>query len=102
MSQRFRITRTMQENIAEPAITLEECKNYFASKADFTYSETFTVKGPESTMTINGDFFMWKLGESEIPFRLYSGDLYVAVPHEAIAAKMLEVASDLRADVVEG
>lgn len=102
MNQRFRITRSMQDNNPEPAISLEECKDYFASKADFMYSDTFSVKGPESTMTINGDFFMWKLGEVEIPFRLYSGDIYVAVAHEAVVPLMLEIATDLRADVVEG
>lgn len=102
MNQRFRITRSMQENIAEQAITLEECRDYFATKSDFTYTEVFTVKGPESTMSIKGDFFMWKHGELEIPFRLYMGDIYVAISNEAIVPRMLEIASDLRADVVEG
>lgn len=102
MNQRFRITRSMQENHAEPAISLEECKDYFATHSDFAYSQTFTVKGPDSTMTINGDFFMWKLEESEIPFRLYSGDIYVAVSHEAVVPKMVEIATDLHADIMEG
>ncbi|WP_150271857.1 hypothetical protein [Paenibacillus tepidiphilus] len=102
MNQRFRITRSMQENNTEPYISLEECKEYFAAKADFSYSDTFTVKGPESMMTINGDFFMWQLGDAQIPFRLYSGDLYVAVAHEAVVPKMVEVATDLQADIVEG
>ncbi|MNN90127.1 hypothetical protein D3C81_2080290 [compost metagenome] len=53
-------------------------------------------------MTIDGDFFMWRLGDAEIPFRLYMGDLYVALSTEAIVPKMLEIATDLRADVVEG
>lgn len=102
MNQRFRITRSMQENNAEQAISLDECKQYFASKPDFTYSQVFTVKGPESTMSIDGDFFMWKQGDIEIPFRLYMGDLYVAISNEAIVPKMIEIATDLRADVVEG
>ncbi|GIP26584.1 hypothetical protein J23TS9_17140 [Paenibacillus sp. J23TS9] len=102
MNQRFRITRSMQENNAEQAISLDECKQYFASKPDFTYSQVFTVKGPESTMSIDGDFFMWKQGGIEIPFRLYLGDLYVAISSEAIVPKMIEIATDLRADVVEG
>ena len=102
MNQRFRITRSMQENITEQAITLEECKEYFATKPDFTYTEVFTVKGTESTMSIKGDFFMWKHEDLEIPFRLYMGDIYVAVANEAVIPKMLEISSDLRADVVEG
>ncbi|MNW64974.1 hypothetical protein D3C74_433110 [compost metagenome] len=92
----------MQDNHAEQAISLEECKQYFASQPDFTYSQVFSVKGPESIMTIDGDFFMWRLGDAEIPFRLYMGDLYVALSTEAIVPKMLEIATDLRADVVEG
>ncbi|GGF91422.1 hypothetical protein GCM10010912_40540 [Paenibacillus albidus] len=102
MNQRFRITRSMQENNAEQSISLEECKPYFASKSDFTYSQVFTVKGPDSSMSIEGDFFMWKHGNVEIPFRLYMGDLYVAISNEAIVPKMIEIATDLRADVVEG
>lgn len=102
MSQRFRITRSMQETTAEQGFTLEECKDYFASQPDFTYSQVFIVKGPESTMSIEGDFFMWKHGEAEFPFRLYMGDIYVALSTEAIVPKMLEIATDLRADVVEG
>ncbi|WP_211746240.1 hypothetical protein [Paenibacillus sp. Marseille-Q4541] len=102
MNKRFRITRSMQENNAEQTISLEECKQYFASKPDFTYSSVFTVKGPESTMTINGDFFMWKQGDVEIPFRLYMGDIYVAISNDDIVPKMIEIATDLRADIVEG
>ncbi|WP_379127387.1 hypothetical protein [Paenibacillus sp. sgz500958] len=102
MSQRFRITRSMQEHSMEPIISLEECKDYFASKPDFTYSQVFTVKGPESTMSIDGDFFMWKHGDVDIPFRLYMGDLYVAITVEAVVPKMIEIATDLRADIIEG
>ncbi|MBJ6362619.1 hypothetical protein ACFOQM_15275 [Paenibacillus sp. GCM10012307] len=100
MNQRFRITRSMQET--EQTISLEECQHYFASKPDFTYSQVLTVKGPDSTMSIEGDFFMWKLANAEIPFRLYMGDLYVAISTEAIVPKMIEIATDLHADVVEG
>ncbi|WP_340023478.1 hypothetical protein MHI24_31415 [Paenibacillus sp. FSL K6-1096] len=102
MSQRLRITRSMQEENAEQAITLEECKQYFAGKPGFRYSEVFTVKGPESTMSIDGDFFMWSHEGAEYPFRHYMGDLYVALSVEAIIPVMLEVAADLRADVAEG
>ena len=102
MNQRFRITRSMQENLVEPALTLEECKEYFASQPDFTYSQVFTIKGPESTMSIDGDFFMWQASTIEVPFRLYQGDLYVAISNEAVVPKMIEIATDLRADIVEG
>lgn len=59
MSQRLRITRSMQEENAEQALTLEECKRYFAAKSGFSYSQVYTVQGAESTMSIEGDFFMW-------------------------------------------
>ncbi|MDK8191077.1 hypothetical protein QP794_13365 [Paenibacillus sp. UMB7766-LJ446] len=102
MNQRFRITRSMQENNAEQSISLEECKQYFSSKPDFAYSTVLTVQGPESVMSIDGDFFMWKYEDLQIPFRLYMGDLYVAIVNEAVVPQMIEVATDLRADVVEG
>ncbi|MNC75985.1 hypothetical protein D3C75_1276180 [compost metagenome] len=92
----------MQQDHAEQAITLEECKPYFAAKSDFIYSPVLTVKGPESTMSIDGDFFMWRYEGMEFPFRWYMGDLYVALSTEAIVPVMLEIATDLRADVVEG
>ncbi|RTE04349.1 hypothetical protein [Paenibacillus whitsoniae] len=99
MSQRYRITRSFQKN--SPAISLEECKQYFADKTDFTYTPVFTVRG-ETTMSIEGDFFMWSVGGVQIPFRHYQGDLYVSGTNEAVIPKMLEVASDLMADVAEG
>lgn len=102
MNQRFRITRSMQPNAADQEISLDECQVYFSSKADFTYQTVLTVKGEDSTMSIDGDFFMWKHGEALIPFRHYMGDLYVAVSHQEIVPLMIEIATDLRADIVEG
>ena len=102
MNQRFRITRSMQEDNLEPSISLEECRLYFASKPDFTYSQVLTIQGAESIMSIDGDFFMWKHNDSEIPFRLYMGDLYVAISNEEVVPKMIEVATDLQGDIVEG
>ncbi|MGF9696080.1 hypothetical protein [Paenibacillus sp. MABNR03] len=102
MNQRFRITRSMQEQNVEQSITLEECKEYFASQPDFTYAQVLTVTGTESTMSIDGDFFMWKHDNTEVPFRLYSGDLYVAISSEAVVPKMIEIATALQADIVEG
>ncbi|MDT9717502.1 hypothetical protein QVE09_01235 [Paenibacillus sp. ClWae2A] len=102
MNQRFRITRSMQESNVEQSISLEECKLYFESQPDFTYSPVLNIVGAESTMTIEGDFFMWDLEGAQIAFRLYMGDLYVAISNEAIVPKMIEIATDLRADIVEG
>lgn len=56
MNQRFRITRSMQENPVEQSISLEECKDYFASQPDFSYSRELIIQGAESTMSIEGDF----------------------------------------------
>ncbi|MBT2282631.1 hypothetical protein J7E78_03645 [Paenibacillus polymyxa] len=102
MNQRFRITRSMQDSHAEQSITLEECKLHFESQPDFTYSPVLNIVGAESTMTIEGDFFMWDLEGAQIAFRLYMGDLYVAISNEAIVPKMIEIATELRADIVEG
>jgi len=102
MSERYRITREFQDPPGERSITLEECKQYFASKPDFEYSSVFTVKGPGATMSIDGDFFMWSYGDLKIPFRHYMGDVYVAVTNEAVVPKMIEVASELHADLTEG
>lgn len=100
MSQRYRITRSLQVNDnTEAVISLEECKQYFASKSDFTYTSVFTITGA-TTMSIEGDFFMWSYGDSKIPFRHYQGDIYVSGTNEAVIPRMMEVASDLRADIV--
>lgn len=102
MNKRYRITRALQEDGgAAQSISLEECKQYFESQADFTYSSTFTVVGSTS-MTIEGEFFMWSYGDGKIPFRYYEGDIYVSGTNDAVIPRMLEVASELRADVVEG
>ena len=73
MNQRFRITRSMQESNAEQSISLEECKLYFESQPDFTYSPVLNIVGAESTMTIEGDFFMWDLEGARIAFRFLHG-----------------------------
>ncbi|UVI29418.1 hypothetical protein [Paenibacillus spongiae] len=102
MSQRYRITRALQENgDSAQTMSLEECKQYFASQPDFAYSSVFTVTGA-TTMSIEGDFFMWSYGDTKIPFRHYQGDIYVSGTNEAVIPRMLEIASELRADVVEG
>lgn len=102
MSQRYRITRAFQESAhLAQTISLEECKQYFMSKPEFTYTPVFTVTGSTS-MSIEGDFFMWSCGDTKIPFRHYQGDIYVSGTNEAVIPKMIEVASELKADVSEG
>ncbi|TVY07620.1 hypothetical protein [Paenibacillus cremeus] len=105
MSQRYRITREFRENSGKDAqpqtITLEECKQYFAFKPDFSYTSIYTVTG-QTTMSVEGDFFMWSLEEAKIPFRYFQGDIYVLGTNEAVIPMMLEVASELGADVAEG
>jgi hypothetical protein len=102
MSQRYRITRTLRDlGASEQVISLEECRQYFASQPDFAYSSVFTVKG-ETTMSIEGDFFMWTYGDIQIPFRHYQGDIYVSGTNPAVIPKLMEVASYLEADVMEG
>ncbi|NBD23157.1 hypothetical protein [Paenibacillus glycinis] len=101
MSQRYRITRELNENGEPKTITLEECMLYFGAKPEFSYTPVFTVTGP-TTMSIEGDFFMWSHGEAKIPFRHYQGDIYVSGTNEAVIPKMMEVAGDLEAAVTEG
>jgi len=102
MSQRYRITRALQENgNLEQTISLDECKQYFSSKADFTYTSVYTVTGSTS-MSIDGDFFMWNYIDTQIPFRYYQGDIYVSGINEAVIPMMIEVASELIADIQEG
>lgn len=101
MSQRYRLTRTLHENESSAKIiSLEECKQYFASKPDFTYTSVFKVVGT-TTMSIEGDFFMWSYGDIQIPFRHYEGDIYVSGTNQAVIPKMIEVASELGADILE-
>ncbi|SFF31766.1 hypothetical protein SAMN04487969_12548 [Paenibacillus algorifonticola] len=100
MSKRYRITRALQNNNSSAlTISLEECKQYFASKPDFSYTSVFTVTGA-TTMSIEGDFFMWSCGEATIPFRHYQGDIYVSGTNDVVIPKVIEVASELVADVV--
>ncbi|WP_281889311.1 hypothetical protein [Paenibacillus sp. YYML68] len=104
MSRRYRITRAFQHSEGpQSVISLEECKQYFAAKPDFEYTAVYKVRGADgTTMAIEGDFFLWSYGEVRIPFRHYEGDIYVSGANEAVVPMMLEVASELVADVAEG
>ena len=102
MSQRFRITRAFQENDnSAQTISLDECKRYFTSKTDFSYTSVYMVTGSTS-MSIEGDFFLWSYGDKKIPFRHYQGDIYVSGTNEAVIPKMIEVAGELGADILDG
>ena len=102
MSKRYRMTRTSQgSGNSAQTLSLEECKQYFSSKPDFSYKSVFTVTGSTS-MSIEGDFFIWGYGDIKIPFRHYQGDLYVSGTHEAVIPMMLKIAEELKANVMEG
>lgn len=102
MSTRYRITRNTDGNNPDKVMSLDECKSYFATQPDFVYAEQYSFRSADTTMTIQGDFFLWQPGEVTIPFRYYEGDLYVAVSHEVIFQKMLEIAGQLNAQYIEG
>lgn len=102
MNTRYRITRDIDGNQPEKAMTIEECKQFFASQDDFIYSDQHQVRSTDTIMTIPGHFFMWHIGEATIPFRFYEGDLYVAVSHEIIFQKMVDIAEQLHAQFIEG
>ena len=101
MNPRYRITRN-PEGDSTGRLTLEECTAFFSEQPDFLYTKTYTVQSGGTTMTVEGDFFMWQVAGGQVPFRLYEGDLYVAVSHEVIYQKMLEIAEALGAQYVQG
>ncbi|HIW33210.1 MAG TPA: hypothetical protein IAA29_10530 [Candidatus Paenibacillus intestinavium] len=102
MNTRYRITRNLDSDQCDKAISLHECKLFFGEQADFTHMEQYSSRSGETVMTIKGEFFMWQVGEVQIPFRYFHGDVYVSVSHEIIYHKMLEVAAGLNAQYIEG
>ena len=52
----FELPDPCKNSNAEQSISLEECKLYFESQPDFTYSPVLNIVGAESTMTIEGTF----------------------------------------------
>lgn len=102
MNPRYRITRNPSGDQPEHAMSLDECKAFFEQQPDFMYAEEYATRSAEAVMTIKGDFFMWQVGGTQIPFRYFDGDVYVAISHEIIYQKMLEVAEGLSAQYVEG
>lgn len=102
MNPRYRITRNANGDHSEFSISLNECKAFFSQQPDFVYAEEYAVRSAETVMTIPGDFFMWQVGGAQVPFRYFEGDLYVAISHEIIYSKMIEVAQGLSAQYIEG
>lgn len=102
MNTRYRITRNLHDEQCENTISLAECKAYFSTQADFAHAEEYSVRSNETVMTIKGEFFMWQVEGTQIPFRYFEGDVYVSVSHEIIYHKMLEVAEGLKAQYIEG
>jgi len=102
MNTRYRITRNLQDDQSENIISIEECKMFFAKQADFEHREEYSSRSGDTVMKIKGEFFIWQLGEVQIPFRYFDGDVYVSVSHEIIYHKMLEVAEGLNAQCIEG
>ena len=101
MNKRFKITKLDEQQ--NPTITLEQCKEYFATLPDFTYEDAFISKNKEGvTMTIKGDFFMWQIQDVSFPFRLFDGEIYVAVSHPIILEKVEQIATYLQAEYIEG
>ncbi|WP_411347983.1 hypothetical protein [Paenibacillus sp. WLX2291] len=103
MSYDLHITRAQEfyESTKYP-ITLEELQHYFAGQDDFSYQKEITSGGGPFTISMEGNFFVWKTEEDEIeiPFRYFDGRLIVSGGDEWVVPKMKEIASALNAYVV--
>lgn len=100
MNKRYKLTRLDDSN--QPLLTLDECKEAFASQHDFTYEDAFIVTQDGVQMKIKGDFFMWHVNDAKIPFRFFDGEVYVAIAHEVVYEKAIQMAALLNADCIEG
>lgn len=101
MNKRYKITKLDSQQT--PLLTLDQCKAFFATQSDFNYMDSFTASSSEGVhMTIKGDFFMWAVGEVQVPFRFFDGEVYVAASNPIILEKIKEVAAFLEADYIEG
>ncbi|MBQ0140783.1 MAG: excinuclease [Kurthia sp.] len=101
MNKRFKITRLNEQG--EPTLTLEECQEVFATFEGFKYQDSFTATSKEGVgMTLKGDFFMWTFGDTQIPFRFFGGEVYVAISKPEILHKAIAIADVLKATYVEG
>ena len=100
MNTRYKITRLDQEG--NPTLSLEECQNFFATQADFVYTDSFGASQDGVHMKIKGHFFMWQLENVQIPFRFFDGEIYVAITHPVVLDKTVEIARLLEANYIEG
>lgn len=103
MSYGIHITRASKwfESMSE-SISLEELKTYFNSKADFEYSNDYSIPGPGSSVfSVKGDFFIWTHEEYKVPFSYHEGRITVSRAGDEEIEKMKEIAIDLTA-VVQG
>lgn len=100
MNTRYKITRLDEQQ--NPTLTIEECTTFFNQLDDFIYSEQFVVNSNGTQMTIPGHFFMWQIEQTQIPFRFFDGEIYVAISHPIIFDKMVQLADMLQAVYVEG
>lgn len=102
LNKRYRITRAMNHSgETGEMISIEEAKKFFSTQSDFTYTSTYTIAG-STTVSIEGDFFIWHHDGKQIPFRHFQGDIYVSGSDNAVIPRMQEIASQFGADVVEG
>ena len=102
MNTRYRITKNPIGDEGNLALSLDECMVFFERQADFSYAEQYQVSSNGTTMTIQGHFFMWEIEGKQVPFRYYEGDVYVALSHEKVYARMVEIAKELNAQFIEG
>ena len=100
MNTRYKITRLDKEG--NPTLSLEECKSFFAARANFEYNDSFGASQDGVHMKIKGHFFMWQVDHVQIPFRFFEGEIYVAISHPAVLEKTMEIARLLEANYVEG
>lgn len=100
MSYDIHITRANHWTASTKSpISLDELKALFSAKNDFEYSNTFSISGPIQ-ISINGDFFIWKVDEVTVPFRYFESKLTVSGTDEGdIIDKMKEIANELNAKV---
>jgi hypothetical protein len=102
MNIRYRITKNPNGDEGNLAISLDECMIFFDRQVDFSYAEQYQMRSKGTVMTIRGHFFMWESEGKQFPFRYYEGDVYVAIYHEKVYARMVEVATGLSAHYLEG
>ncbi|AFC32505.1 hypothetical protein PM3016_5833 [Paenibacillus mucilaginosus 3016] len=101
MSYELHITRASHwADSKQQPILLDELKTYFSTQSDFRYSDEVTVTGP-FTVTLKGDFFIWRTEDQEIPFMYSRGKLSCSYGEDEVIMKMKSIAAELHA-IVQG